>query len=483
MSDPPGIDAVDPVAALIRRANRFIDGSPEFNEVNELIASMAALAPRDLARLDLQSRSWLSGVDWPAVKRLRWPALRGARRNLWQVLALMAADGHEREKAVARCPLAVPYVQLLLLRCLDWVGPVRDAALERLDEIPSDLLLEVLPLAVTLAAERRRGPILDAFIDARLDDSHLRLAGRSESVLVRRAAWMRLKTRGHLAPTDFELLVVDSDVMVRRIAVQALQQLPEAERISAARRLLKDPVGSIGATALAQLVDLDGPNTILEALMASLAPVRRSARDWASLRGIEARPVYLSRLQRAPNDLIGLTGLAEIGNAADSDLFERMTEDPRSRVVAAGLGALSRVNAASARGIALRLLRERPSGRVSRTAAEVLRASTPSPAEAEALAVLALDETLSDGQRLRALALLRPLRWLHLVTVLETMGTTHSGPLSEQLEREVDDWLRRSGRIGRRPNAGLMKRLEPALIALDAARRDQIHFVLRTAVG
>ena len=48
---------------------------------------------------------------------------------------------------------------------MDWVPEVRAAALDRLDQCPPRLLVDALPLAEQLAAERAHREILSAFMD------------------------------------------------------------------------------------------------------------------------------------------------------------------------------------------------------------------------------------------------------------------------------------------------------------------------------
>lgn len=91
----------DPVALAIEQANRLLDSSPDHGAVAELVERLEALSPRDLARLDWQARSWYSGINWDAVGKLRWPVLRGARKTLWEALALVSGDGHVRERALS----------------------------------------------------------------------------------------------------------------------------------------------------------------------------------------------------------------------------------------------------------------------------------------------------------------------------------------------------------------------------------------------
>ncbi len=471
----------DPVSLAIQQANRLLECSPRRDEVDALLDALAALSPRDLARFDWQSRSWMSGVTWKAVEQLRWPLLRGARKPLWHALALVSGDGYERERAIKSAPVTRLHVQLLVLRCLDWVAPVREAALARLDDIDDDLLVGALPLAETLAAERHRGHILEALLDARLTDDHLRLAGHRGETIVRRAAWRRLADRGSLTVADLNAVAGDGDVVVRSIASRHLPSLPEDHRRWLAGRLLDDPVGSVATPALATLVALDGDPVVIRALTARTATVRRAARDWARLRSIDARAVYRDVLANNAMDAVALIGLAELADPVDCDRFHAMVSDTRTRIAAAGLRALARVDERAGRAAAVDALRNRPVGRVTWAAADVLRGSTPGRDEAEALAAVARDPQRPIGHRFRALSLLRPLRWLHLIVLLEIRAGEKAPRVRRRLDMEVDAWLQLSGRIGRGPNNELAPRLSRLLPSVDEGRRERIEFILRTS--
>jgi hypothetical protein len=472
----------DPVSRLIRRANRLLDSSPKSSEVHALIADLTELTPRDLVRFDSQARSWSSGVDWAAVEKLRWPILRGARKPLWQALALVSSDGHERERAVEAAPVTVLGARLLVLRCLDWVPQVSEAALARVDELPHDMLVEALPLAEQLAAERQRGHLLEALLDARLSDENLRLACRADHVWVRRAAWRRLAARDALTARELrEVAARDSDVAVRSVASRQLERLPVDERRALARVLVDDPVGSVAAQALAALVDMEGAPAIRRALTARSAAARRAAREWAAIHDVDARAVYGERVAQRPSDAIALIALAELADPRDAETFRRMLHDPRSRVRAAALRGLARVDDATGRAVAIEALERGVRGRVAWVAADVLRGASPSAPEADVLARVARDRTRGDGQRLRALTLLRPLRWLHLALVLEARQAAGAPALRRRLDMEVETWLHLSGHLGRPPDRALRDRIEALMGTLDDRRRRRIEFILRTS--
>ena len=505
MPDPSRPVSEDPVKQLILRVNVLLaEGSPDAVRARDLLEALAALAPRELVRFDEQSRGWLNGLDGSRIPALRgepcgdqrqegvWKRTRRGRSappppptdvamELSHVLGLVSGDGRERERAVRAAPMNTLTAQLLTIRCVDWVAQVREAALSRLETCPREVLVSALPLAAELAVGRKRGGLLDAFLDVHLSDTDLRSACRTRDVLTRRAAWRLLAARGVVAADELcGVAARDADVLVRAVAANAVASLPAARRRELAEILVRDRVGQIAVTALEALVGLDGPGAILPALTARPAALRRAARDWAKVRGIDARAVYEARLASTPGDALALVALAEIGDPRDTGLFAQMLDDPRSRVRAAGLRALARVDRLAGRQAAIDAIAAGATGRPGRAAAEVLREGVPSSSEGVVFERLALDESRPVGERLRALSLLTPSRWLHLAVLLEAEESAAAPELRVTLRAEIAGWS--GARVRRAPTAPVRARIERLLPGLDPGRRRWIEFVLRTSV-
>ena len=502
---PEDLDSRDPVTRFIDVANDLLDQrAPDPGMVSRLIDVLESLQPRELVRFDEQARADFSGVRWSKVPGLRSGdepdgarrgvkdrfLPRGARgstppdssRELWGVLALVSRDGYERERAVRVALLRPVIVRLLVLRGIDWVPEVRTAALDRLDDCPPRLLVDGLSLAEQLATERARGEILSSFLDVRFSTEDLRHAYRAADPRTRRAAWRRLRARGVATPSELtDVAARDEDVVVRGIATSALEDMPVDARRNLAEILVDDRVGSVATPALAALVRLDGTPSILAGLAGRSAAVRRAARDWASIRGVDARGFYLRRLASDPNDAIALTGLAELGNEPDEELFRSMLEDPRTRIRAAGLRGLARVDGIAARRAALQALTGALTGRITRTAANILRDGTLTAEEITAISRIALDHTRAASQRFRSLSLLRAAPWPHLSVLLEARAMTKDGKARRQLDVELRYWLASSGRISRGPDPALRERIERQLPNIEDRARQRIEFVLRTS--
>jgi hypothetical protein len=139
-------------------------------------------------RFDALSRSGYSGFSPQAIA--------AAPRDVWELLALVSADGRERERCVRATPLTPLTARLVAIRAIDWADQVCDAATMRLEACRVPLLVEALPLADQLARERLRGASLERVLDRRLSDDALRATARAPAALVRRAAWRRLIERG-----------------------------------------------------------------------------------------------------------------------------------------------------------------------------------------------------------------------------------------------------------------------------------------------
>jgi hypothetical protein len=465
------------VKQLVTRGNALLARrEPDPDGVHELIDGIAGLPPRELARFDERSRSWVSGFAASHIVVLRGEAGLALR----DVLGMVAHDGHERERAIRSAPPTPLSMRLIAIRCVDWVPQVREAARSRLEQSPSELLLQALPLVDQLARERVRGQDLEALLEARLSDDDLRRAFVDEDLHLRRAAWERLAARGSATPDELlRVAATDGDVLVRAVAVHALPDLPDRHRRELAERLVEDRVGWIAVQVLAVLVELDGAEAIVPALTARTAALRRAARDWASVKDVEARAIYLERLAARRDDAIALVALAEIADARDRDRFLAMLDDPRTPVQAAGLRALARVDHPAGRRAAIEALDGGATGRVTWAAAQVLRDGSPTRAEQEVLARVALDLTRSAGQRFRALSMLRQARWLHLAVLLEAHAQEPQEDARRRLWGEIKGWS--GARVARAPSDELRARIERFLPAVDAGKRDWIEFVLRTS--
>jgi hypothetical protein len=158
-----------------------------------------------------------------------------------------------------------------------------------------------------------------------------------------------------------------------------------------------------------------------------------------------------------------------------------MLGDERTRIRAAGLRGLARVARPAGRRAALDALTSAVAGRITWTAANILRDGTPSGDEVSAISRIALDRTRTPSQRFRSLSLLRPARWPHLAVLLEARETADDENVRRRLDTEIRSWVTSSGRVSRGPDPGLRERIGRLLPTVDDGMRREIEFVLRTS--
>lgn len=455
-------------------------GRPGDRDVVALLKELDAFGDGEILRFDVRARSWSSGFGSGEIAKLHSRWRRGAAERLWTIAALVSADGFEREAAVEAVELRRSTIRLIALRSTDWVREVRQAALLRLAAAPVSVLLDVLPLAEVLTRDRARSGDLDALVEQRLSSDDLKAAAASVNPLARRAAWRRLIARGAVPARDLiDGAACDPDVMVRGLAAHQLGELAPGPQHELADVLVGDPVGWIAGLGLQVLVETDGTDAITDALTAPNATLRRRARSWAHVRGVDARAVYLARLEQDPVDELALVALAEISAPEDVDVLTAAAADRRTRVRAAALRALGRLDPPAARELAIKEFVSGGSGRVARAASAVLRSASLSTTDVRRLAEVAEDEQRPTGLRLRALSLLRPSRWQHLATVMRCRDA--AGPsFKHALDDELRDWITSSARISRGPDPDVRATITALLPGLSDPVRNSIEFTLRT---
>ncbi|MFE9382836.1 HEAT repeat domain-containing protein [Streptomyces sp. NPDC007025] len=294
-------------------------------------------------------------------------------------LALCHRDGRIRQKAVrksARCPGLLP---LVVIRCADWAGPVREQARQVLREaLDMDSALGLAPIILRVGRRDRGAFGVDVLGQILRQASHEQLA----------------------------VLFADPDRTVRRFAYRLAvegQLLGSAELARAAARDPDNVVQELCATAaLTTLGDEDAYEEVLPPLLSARNPRTRSAGVTALRRAgrpqqaeqflsdrsglVRACARYVIRQQggdptawyrercTAPDDPElrpgAVIGLAECGNRTDAGLLRPLLVHPaagvRARAVA-GLRELDSVDAAQ-----LRPLLDDPAAGVVRETASAL---------------------------------------------------------------------------------------------------------------
>ncbi|WP_431039016.1 hypothetical protein ACQYWQ_00025 [Streptomyces sp. P6-2-1] len=342
-------DVEDGAAAAIRLAG----GAP-------LRRTLDVADPDDWLALDAGVRK----VAWHLSRFLPgWEHSASLQADLTQAdesllaLALCHRDGRIRQKAVrqsVRYPVLLP---LVVIRCADWVGPVREHARRLLREalnVGSALYLAPLILRV---GRRNRGAFgVDVLGQVLRQASHgqLSVLFADPDRTVRRFAY-RLAVEGRLLrPAELARAAAgDQDTVVQDLcATAALTALRDEEGYEGVLPLLlsaRNPrVRSTGVTALRRA----GWSERAESFLSDRsAIVRACARYVVRQRGGDPAAWYRERCtapigpELPPGVVIGL---AECGNRADAGLLRPLLAHPsagvRARAVA-GLRTLDCVGA------------------------------------------------------------------------------------------------------------------------------------------
>ncbi|MEO0324904.1 MAG: hypothetical protein AAF447_18215 [Myxococcota bacterium] len=351
------------------------------------------LPRRDLVRVDQRVRASWEKSGWVphGWRRMGPDEVGDLPGDDALLLGLVAGhpSGYVRAEAVERLPdagdEALPW---LLLRCVDWVGPVRTRALwhtrQLLERAGPDALLDVLPLARRLRNFARRDvqPLADE-LDARagaLPDEPLTaalrpIAGRSPRAAERRRVLAEvLIAQGQLSPDQRKLLLASGDLQLRRRVLRALPRAPEY--LGEFERGLGDASGQIRRLCLEALVATQGPSSSAPALRRYLTDVVRSVREVARFHlreadaGFDARSYYLAELARRPFSRGVVAGVGDVGRPGDWEALVPALDGP-PRAAREALTSLRHLDRRATREVRLMMVDDaRPT--VSRAAARGL---------------------------------------------------------------------------------------------------------------
>ncbi len=388
------------------------------------------------------------------LRRTYWPAGTRCTPREALVVAACSADGYLREAAIRRLavspdPEALP---LLLIRCVDWVRPVRDAArnamLSKLDE---SSLRAVLPL---LGVLRRRQvddwmttlfrDRLPDFLDAALaveDRETRRWAHREALGLLSRERLLAIATR-------------DEDFVVRAITGTALLDRGECveELLAAGAPKVRMRALTMAGRAEEYLAD----RTSLVRSMAQALVLKAGGDPAAHYR---AMPVSFGMV----------AGLGETGTAEDAGLLENRLGDDRPRIRRAAVRGLRRVAPDST--AVLPLLTD-PSPAVTRQVVAFLRGKSVDPATLHDL--LATDRPLHT--RRAAAALLRDRdNWTRLHTDLVLLADP---ALAAAAHQDIHAWQNHVTGVYTAPPAGRRAEMEVLCDQLEPALAREIRFAL-----
>lgn len=443
-------------------------GKPEREEA--ILRWLKGRTPGDWARLDEGHRGWrYSHGGAPA----------GARGTLADGWRSFAADGYERERAVLaleRDPHEVA-VGFLLVRCDDWVAPVRlrarTAVLARAAAGQIDIAAW-MPLVLARDARARAGGLVEACVA-------LSPPGLPEVLIhhrdrrTRRWALERLLAREPDAGELQRLVASVEDVSIARVLASRLAGLVEDGGLL---RLLADRRAGVRRAAWEHVVSGRLPDLDLRAGLLDAAPtIRALAQQAARSRGVDAGNVYLNAPERsAAERRRRLVGLGEWGAKEAVSIARSALDDPDESVRVAAIEVLA-IRMDHAEALLLDLLRARR-GAELRAVRRGLLLNRISVSDVD-LALL----RRGDAERRMAawrLGMARG-RWERLLADLLALGDDDDH-LAEAVEGDLANW-----RIHVMPEAGNPpSALRPALKeALDDAERrghklSVVSWVLRT---
>lgn len=260
-------------------------GKPEREE--EILLWLRRRTPGEWSRIDESQRGWRQGHGGAPV---------GARCTLADGWRSFAADGYERERAVRALEQDPNEAAngFLLVRCDDWVNPVRLRARTAILARAAGGRMEVatwMPLLLARDARTRASGIVEACVA-------LTPPGLTEDLLNNRdrrtRRWALERTLAS-APDAVELERLVSSVPDATVARSLAARLAALVDDEGLRRLLADRRAGVRRAAweLVEAGRLPGLD-LHRGLMDGAPTIRAHAQQAARARGIDAGAVYLS---------------------------------------------------------------------------------------------------------------------------------------------------------------------------------------------
>ncbi|MBH1936770.1 HEAT repeat domain-containing protein [Streptomyces sp. AV19] len=318
---------------------------------------------RELARTTLQAARAGAPVPLDAADPREWAALdSGVRLHLMReelptawlhagepapgdaafAIALCHASGHVREAAL-RHPGAAALLSLVILRCADWAGPVRERARTLLDRALPAAAPETVALGTAVAlraAGRKHGAHARDLLA-----EHVRSPGLIDALLAspdrdaRRFGHRAAIEQDHLSPARLvRIAATDRDAVVQDLCADAaLARAQDGEVLRPLLATRHPRVRAAGVTALKRTGDTDEAARFLTDRSGL---VRACARWVLRQHGIDPLPLHRAACT-GPDVLPGApTGLGECGTRADTALLWPLLDHPRPAVRANAVAAL-----------------------------------------------------------------------------------------------------------------------------------------------
>ncbi|MFF5636288.1 hypothetical protein [Streptomyces sp. NPDC012825] len=323
---------------------------------DQLARSPAAADAGVWADFDENVRAALRwGSPAPAAPA-RFPGAPGRRPALVETaVALCGPDGRTREAALSRAGGLPELLPLVVVRCSDWAGPVRERARSVLRaELPGlspGAFGGLLAVALRIAGRLRGGAARDLLVGALREgpgDRVTALLGSGDRA-VRRLAHRIAVERGLLSPARLaETAAADPDAVVQDLCANAvLAAVADAADGPLLDPLLRSRQGRVRAAGVTGL-RRTGRAAGAEPFLYDRSALVRACARWV-LRQADTDPLPLYRAVCAagagvPDD--APLGLAECGErAVDVPVLWTLTGHGRPRVRASAVAGLRRLDA------------------------------------------------------------------------------------------------------------------------------------------
>lgn len=271
------------------------------------------------------------------------------------VISSLNGSGYVREKAVKKLsqvdsPRAI---QFLIYRLADWVLPVRQAALNGIDNFKTknyiDSLIENLPIfewlhkvertdlsgvykdIVEFIASKNRAYVIDNF--KKYPDKLRILLARHISSSLRDNS------------QELKLLLTDKHFLIRNLVISHFDKLGQTE----IEQLLNDKSANVRLQTLYSLKDQNGFETTAEKFLAdNSATIRHFARFTLKQSNIDFAIFYIDNLQENKQVIGSLSGLAETEGKHYSETVKSYLKDKKIRVKKTAFLALCKLDEESA---------------------------------------------------------------------------------------------------------------------------------------
>jgi HEAT repeat protein len=340
--------------------------STDAEEIHQIVSE---LNPNDLAALDQRSREW---SEYSYYHLNSWQFLspadvgRLAKSKFATSLVGLVSfhhSGYVREAAVNELAAQSTGKELpfLLIRLNDWVVQVRTVAeravRQRLSPKYAPHFLSNISLVsrLQMCGRLEKQLVDDVFglLKRPECEESLRACMTSNDRMIRRIGFqLSIESNRGACTVALQQMMADPDALLRLLAVrQILPRITPDDLLSVIEPMLKDPFMPVRREALWTLTvrrpDV-ARNPIRRALLDSHVSMREAARRYLQIADVaEARAFYAETLKRcAEASFLGaICGLGESGNASDVCLLSDHFISPRTRIRAAAVYAVGKLDA------------------------------------------------------------------------------------------------------------------------------------------